>query len=510
MSLNEQDSRINKLNELKLLGINAYPEKFDKKNDISDVLKIFEESNIRSLKEIQEGPNSLIATAWRLILLRPHGSITFGKIKGQDWEIQIMFDKKNTKIILWEGEDNFVDNINEQNAYKIIQKYIDVWDRIWVKWEPFKTMTGEKTLFVDKIQLLSKSLLSLGEKFHGIENADMKIRKRYLNIIHNDPIKEMLVRRSKFWNTIRNYLLELWFLEVDTPILENTTWGADANPFVTHHNALDIDINLRISCWELRQKRLLVAWFEKTFEIWRIFRNEGMSPEHAQDYTQMENYWAFADYKQMMELIKNMYLKVVDTVYGKRQFTIKWHEVNFDDERKEIDYSAIIKKMTDIDIFDSSEEEMVEKLKELRADGKVWNRARLVDSLRKYCRKNISWPAFLVNVPTFVSPLAKAKQDNPNLTNRFQIIIAWSEIWNGFSELNDPIDQRNRFQQQQDMRDAWDPEAQMADREYVEALEHGMPPAAWFGVSDRLFSFLEDLPIRETHFFTLCKPVNKD
>lgn len=509
MSINEQDSRINKLQELKNLGINPYPEKFDKKNDISEVLKMFDESTMRSLHEIQESPNNLVATAGRIMLMRPHWSITFAKIKGQHGEIQIMFDKKNTKIIVWEW-DNGVDTINDQNAYKIVQKYFDVGDWIGIKWEPFKTMTGEKTIFANQIQLLSKSLLPLGEKFHGIEDADMKIRKRYLTIIHDDAVKEMLIRRSKFRNTIRSFLLEWWFLEVDTPILENTTGGADANPFVTHHNALDIDVNLRISCGELRQKRLMVAGFEKTFEIGRIFRNEGMSAEHAQDYTQMENYWAFADYKQMMELIKNMYLKVIDTVYGKRTFTIKWYEVNFNDERKEIDYSSTIKEMTGIDIFYSTEEEIIEKLKTLRTDGKTGNRARLVDSLWKYCRKDISGPAFLVNVPTFVSPLAKSKQDNPALTNRFQIVIAGSEVGNGFSELNDPIDQRNRFQEQQDMRDAWDPEAQMADREYVEALEHGMPPAAGFGVSDRLFSFLEDLPIRETHFFTLNKPAKEE
>ncbi len=231
-----------------------------------------------------------------------------------------------------------------------------------------------------------------------------------------------------------------------------------------------------------------------------------MSPEHAQDYTQMENYWAYADYRDMMDLVKRMYLYIFDNVYGKRVFEIRGHTVDFNKTREELDYTEIIKKMTGVDIRKATDEEIVKKLQELKVQYDPYNRIRLIDTLWKYCRKQLSGPAFLVNVPTFMSPLAKSPQSNPEITERFQVIIAGSEVGNGFSELNDPIDQRNRFTEQQELRDAGDAEAQMADREYVEALEHGMPPAAGFGVSERFFSFLENLPIREAQFFPLMKP----
>jgi elongation factor P--beta-lysine ligase/ribosomal protein S18 acetylase RimI-like enzyme len=233
-----------------------------------------------------------------------------------------------------------------------------------------------------------------------------------------------------------------------------------------------------------------------------------MSPEHAQDYTQMENYRAYADYRQMMALVKDMYMHIIDTVYPhkNRKFTIRWYEVDFNQEWQEIDYATIIQEKTSIDIFTATEQEIESKLRELNVKYEPHNRIRLIDTLRKYCRKQLSWPAFLINVPTFISPLAKSKIDRPELTNRFQVIIAGSEVGNGFSELNDPLDQRSRFEEQQAMRDAGDDEAQMADREYVEALEHGMPPTAWFGVSERLFCFLEDKPIREAQYFPLMKP----
>lgn len=222
----------------------------------------------------------------------------------------------------------------------------------------------------------------------------------------------------------------------------------------------------------------------------------------------VENYWAYSNFEDQMGLIKEMYLHIVDKVYGKRIFTIRGHKVNFDDERKKYDFTKIIKDMTDIDIRDATNKEILAKLDELKIDAPDKNRARIIDYLRKHCRKQISGPGFLINEPKFMSPLAKSIPGKENLTQRFHILIAGSEIGNGYSELNDPIDQAERFQEQQDLRDAGDDEAQMADREFVEALEHGMPPVTGFGTSERLFAFLEDKPVREVAFFPLMKPVD--
>jgi len=508
----EYQVRKEKLEQLRARGINPYVENFDKTHTIGDILASFEnKADLRDSEVIVWSPRMQVSTAWRVTLFRTHGKLSFARIQDGTGEIQVLFHRDNchidvagehmAEVWLWE---------EGTSAYKFIEKYIDVGDFIGVSGEVFRTHKGELTIFAPQFMLLTKTLLPLGDKFHGIEDMDTRLRKRYLDVVFHSDVRDMLYRRSKFWQSMREFLLKQSFMEVETPILETTTGWADANPFATHHNALDLDVFLRISCGELRQKRLMVAGFEKTFEIGRIFRNEGMSPEHAQDYTQMENYRAYADYRQMMTLVKDMYMHIIDTVYPhkNRKFTIRWYEVDFNQEWQEIDYATIIKEKTQIDIFTATEQDIEAKLTELQVKYEPHNRIRLIDTLRKYCRKQLSWPAFLVNVPTFISPLAKSKVDKPELTNRFQVIIAGSEVGNGFSELNDPLDQRARFEEQQAMRDAGDDEAQMADREYVEALEHGMPPTAWFGVSERLFCFLEDKPIREAQYFPLMKPEN--
>ena len=528
----EYQVRKEKLEQLRARGINPYVENFDKKHTIADIVASYDDkTDLRDSEVIVWSPTMQVSTAWRVTLFRTHGKLSFARIQDGTGEIQVLFHKDNCWLLMGhpehsEGSYATQDPAGKQgwewqyilqevgsweegtSAYKFIEKYIDVGDFVGIQGEVFRTHKGELTIFAPQFMLLTKALLPLGDKFHGIEDMDTRLRKRYLDVIFHSDVRDMLYRRSKFWQSMREFLLKQHFMEVETPILETTTGWADANPFATHHNALDLDVFLRISCGELRQKRLMVAWFEKTFEIGRIFRNEGMSPEHAQDYTQMENYRAYADYRQMMTLVKDMYLHVIDTVYlhKNRLFTIRGYEVDFNKAWEEIDYATIITEKTGIDIFTATEQDIEAKLTELQVKYEPHNRIRLIDTLRKYCRKQIAWPAFLVNVPTFISPLAKSKIDKPELTNRFQVIIAGSEVGNGFSELNDPLDQRSRFEQQQAMRDAGDDEAQMADREYVEALEHGMPPTAWFGVSERLFCFLEDKPIREAQYFPLMKP----
>jgi len=297
-------------------------------------------------------------------------------------------------------------------------------------------------------------------------------------------------------------------LEVETPVLENTTGGADARPFITHHHALDIDVYLRISAGELWQKRLMVAGLEKTFEIGRIFRNEGISAEHAQDYTQMEFYWAYANYEDGMKLVKKLYQYVAKETFGALRFKIGEWEVDLGGKWQKYDFVKTIKKYTGLDVLKASTEQIRQKLNELKIeyDESGFNLTRAVDNLWKYCRKNIAGPGFLVNVPVIMEPLAKRDEKNPSIVQRFQVILAGSEMGKGYSELNDPLDQAERFAAQQKLREAGDEEAQMFDHEFVEALEYGMPPTCGFGVSERLFSFLADKSIRDCQIFPLLRP----
>lgn len=391
-------------------------------------------------------------------------------------------------------------------TFDIVDRFFDVGDFIGISGTAFKNQRGFPTVSTEAIQLLSKSISPMPEKHHWLQDIEARYRKRYLDML--DPeVQARLIRRSRYFSSMRHFFEDEWFLELDTPRLENTTWWADARPFETHYNAYDSDVFLRISAGELWQKRLMAGGFEKTFEIGPVFRNEWVSPEHAQDYMQMEVYWAYADYNDMMWLVKNLYIHVIDKTYWKRKFSIYGHEVDFDAKWEILDYQELIRERTGIDIFESTEEEMIEKLDELWAHYEADNRARLVDYLWKYIRKTITGPAFLINEPKFTSPLAKSDVHNPDITHRFHVIIAWSEVWNGYSELNDPMDQLERFENQQAMRDAGDDEAQMADYEFVDMLKHGMPPTAWFGVSERLFAFLEWLPIRECQTFPYVKRV---
>lgn len=501
--------RIAKLDLLRATWFDCFAEKFEKSSDVSDLVSLW---NIESI-EISDLANNSEAIsyslAWRIMWFRSHWRLSFATLKDESWEIQLVFNRWNLDINNWFNPSTEISLDWEIiDGYSFLKKFIDIGDIVWVKWNLFCTKTGQLSLFVRELQLLTKTLNPLPEKFHGLKDQNTRFRKRYLDILLNWWVKEMLQRRSKYFKAIRDFMDWEWFTEVDTPTLEVTTWWADARPFVTHHNALDMEVFLRISAWELWQKRLMVAWFEKIYELWRIFRNEWISHEHAQDYMQMEVYWAYADYQKMMWLVKNMYLYIVDKVYSTRKFNIRWFEIDFDQEWEIIDYTQIIKDKLWIDIFNSTEEEMISKLNELWANYEAWNRARLVDYLWKYLRKSIKGPAFLINEPKFTSPLAKSDIHNPEITHRFHVIIAWSEVWNGYSELNDPIDQKERFEAQQALRDWWDDEAQMADWDFVEALMHGMPPTAGFGVSERLFAFLEWMSIRETQTFPLVKSNN--
>ncbi len=482
----ERSDRIAKLTELRAHGVDPYPAVTNRDYMIGDVLAEF--------SALEEKGDSL-TIAGRLRSLRAHGNLTFADLEDNSGRIQLVFSKKDL----------------EGDAYKTITKYIDTGDFLEAVGQAFTTQAGQQSLKVSSFRLLTKSLRPLPDKWHGLQDEEEKLRKRYLDILMNPELKEVIRKRARFWQSMREFLVARGFLEVETPVLETTTGGADARPFVTHHNALDIDVFLRISAGELWQKRLMVAGFDKTFEIGRQFRNEGMSHEHLQDYTQMEFYWGYADYEKGMELVQELYRHVAQETFGTLKFAIGDFSVDLGAEWETYDYRSIIKDKTGIDIDTAQISDIEKTLKKLKInyDENGFNITRAIDNLWKFCRKSIAGPGFLVNVPVVMEPLAKRKTDNPELVQRFQVILAGSEMGKGYSELNDPIDQAGRFADQQKLRDAGDEEAQMNDNEFVEALEYGMPPTCGFGVSERLFSFLADMSAREAQIFPLMRPKNE-
>lgn len=478
--------RLRKLKELRAQGINPYPAKYEVKDISSDIQKKHEKLKPEAFSK------DSVKIAGRLMSVRDLGKIIFAVLNDGHGKMQVVLQEKETP----------------KDTIEFFKKYADTGDFIGVEGSIFRTKRGELSVMAADVKMLTKSILPLPEKWHGIQDDEERFRKRYLDIIMNPEVHAMFIRKAKFWNTIRKFLLDKAFLEVETPALESTPGGAEARPFITHHNALDLDVHLRISP-ELWLKRLMVAGYPKLFEIGRIFRNEGMDAEHLQDYTQMEFYWGYADYNDGMKLVEEMYKTIAKEVYGGTKFKIGEFSIDLGKKWEIYDYVGTIKKTTGIDVLKTNEKEVEAKLHELKVDydKRGFNLTRGIDSLWKYCRKNIAGPGFLINVPVQMEPLAKRMEKNPAVVERFQVILAGSEMGKGFSELNDPIDQEGRFEEQAKLREAGDEEAQMKDDDFVEALKYGMPPTCGFGISERLFAFLENKPVRETVIFPLMKPI---
>lgn len=477
----EQEDRMQKLTALKEAGINPYPAKVQRDLTVNEFLDGFS-----NLEENQKE----VYLAGRLRAKREHGNLTFANIEDASGTLQLAFSKKEL------GAD----------SYKQFIKLIDVADFLQVKGSAFVTHKGEKSLMIKEYKLIGKTLRPIPDSWYGLKDEEERYRKRYLDLLLNPDLRDIFIKKSLFWEVSRDFMKRHGFFEVETPTLETTTGGAEANPFKTYHNDYDLAVYLRISVGELWQKRLMAAGYEKVFEIGRVYRNEGSSPDHLQEFTNLEFYWAYSDYEKGMDLVKDLYREIAQKVFNKTKFSTKGFEYDLADEWQKIDYREEVLKQTGIDVLKASEEEMKLKLDELKVKYEGDNRERLMDTLWKFCRRNIAGPAFLINHPKLVSPLAKAKVDNPELTERFQVIIAGSEIGNGFSELNDPIDQRKRFELQQELIDRGDNEAMMPDMEFVEMLEHGMPPTCGFGFGERLFAFLCDKSVRDVTLFPLMKP----
>ncbi|HBA45926.1 lysine--tRNA ligase [Candidatus Nomurabacteria bacterium RIFCSPLOWO2_02_40_28] len=480
-----RDTRIKKLELLKSKGVNPYPAESSRELALHEATLNFD--TLEKNKEIKW-------IAGRVMSIRGQGAIIFITLNDGTGTFQGLLKKD----VLGGEKFNFFNEV------------VDIGDFVEIQGNFFTTKRGEKTLEATDWHMLSKSLKPLPEKWHGLQDYETRFRQRYLDILFNPEAKEIVRKKALFWNAVREFHLKNGFLEVETPVLEITTGGADATPFKTHHNALDLDVYLRISAGELWQKKLMVAGIPKTFEIGRIFRNEGMSPEHLQDYTQCEAYWAYANYEDMYKFLQKCYRYVAQETFGTLKFKINGFDVDLALEWPLIDYTKEIEKQLKINIEKADQKEIEIKLKELGVDYEADNKARLIDSLWKHCRKNIGGPAILVNEPKITSPLSKSSPDNPDVTERFHFIIAGSEVGQGYSELNDPIDQLERFRDQEKLREAGDTEAQMTDHDFVEALEYGMPPTAGHGFSERLFSFLMDKPIRETQIFPLMKPIDDE
>lgn len=472
----ERAVRLRKLTELEDAGVKRYPAHSGRTHTLAQALA--------------EPADSNVVVTGRIMMKREIGKLTFCQLMDASGRMQIAFKQDEM----------------EKELYKLFVKKADIGDIVEVSGVRFKTHKGEESVLAKEWRMLTKALLPLPDKFHGIQDEELRMRKRYLDLLVNEDVRELFRKKAKFWEVTRTFLKNHGFFEVETPYLETTTGGAEATPFATHHNDFDLDVYLRISVGELWQKRLMAAGFEKTFEIGRVFRNEGSSPDHLQEFTNMEFYWAYANYKDGMQLTQKLYQTIATEVFGTTKFTSKGYEYDLAGDWPEIDYVSEVKKQTGVDVLTATEDEMKAKLAELEVVYEGDNKERLTDTLWKYCRKNIAGPAFLVNHPKLVSALSKEHPENPALTERFQIIIAGSEIGNGYSELNDPIDQRERFEQQQALIDRGDDEAMMPDWEFVEMLEHGMPPACGFGFGERFFAFLVDKPIRETVLFPLVKP----
>jgi len=473
--------RLRKLDLLKQAGFEPYPAKTEITHLLSEGLNRFDELAAAQVK---------LTVGGRVMALRVQGALAFFDLFDGTGKLQAFLKKDDTP-----------------EKFKLLEEAVDIGDFIQVSGILFTTKRGEKTIAVEDWKMLAKSLRPLPEKWAGLQDEEEKLRKRYLDILTDPETREVIEKRSVFWQTIRQFLLERGFKEVDTPILENMPGGAEARPFVTHHNALDLDVYLRISP-ELWLKRLLVAGLPKVFEIGRVFRNEGIDAEHLQDYQVMEFYWAYVDYEQGMKLVEELYKEIAQKTFGTLQFKIRDFAVDFGKPWARYDYAEIIKEKTGVDILTADLAMIEKRLQELAVDYDKdgFNLNRAIDNLWKYCRKQIAGPGFLVNVPVMMEPLAKRRVDNPNLVERFQVILAGSENGKGFSELNDPQDQLGRFEEQDKLRVAGDEEAQRKDDDFIEAMEYGMPPACGFGLSERLLSFLLDKPVREGQIFPLLRP----
>lgn len=433
-----------------------------------------------------------VSVAGRLMSKRVMGKASFGHIADSDGELQLYFSRDDMGV----------------EEYREFKK-LDVGDIIGVKGKVFRTKTGEITVHVAEYTLLVKSLLPLPEKYHGLKDPELRYRQRYVDLIANPGVKEIFIKRSKIVSAIREYLDGEGFYEVETPVLNTLAGGANARPFITHHNTLDVDMYLRIAT-ELYLKRCIVGGFEKVYEVGRIFRNEGMDPKHNPEFTTVEVYQAYTDYNGMMDLTENLIRHCAMKACGTLDITYQGEKISFEGPWERLTMSDAVKRYTGLDFDKEDLAELIKKANgmglELSADT-TWGNA-LYQVFDNFVEEKLTGPVFVTDYPVEVSPLAKKKKSDPRLTERFELFIACREMANAFSELNDPLDQRERFAAQMAAKAKGDEEAQPYDEDFVNALEYGMPPTGGMGLGvDRLVMLLTDsYTIREVLLFPTMKP----
>jgi lysyl-tRNA synthetase class 2 len=468
-----RDERLRKLAELRDLGIDAYPAVTHRTHGAGEIATHFDSLEAQ-----------MVTIDGRITSIRKFGKLAFVVVQDQSGSVQ---------LFLRDGDVAELDPAKGVIGIKQIN-LLDTGDFVEATGEVIKTKTGEVSVGVKELRLLTKALRPMPEK---LESKEERFRRRYVDMNVNPEVRQRFIRRAKFWKATRAFLDDHGFYEVNIPVLEHTTGGADANPFVTHMDALDQDFYLRIS-HELPLKRLLGAGFEKVYDLGPRFRNENYSDEHLPEHVAMEWYWAYADWQAGIQFQEDLFKYVLQETFGTLQFKLDKFDVDLSGNWERWDYAEVIQKHYNIDPYNCTLEQVTEALKAHNLEvEKADNKSRGIDKLWKNIRKDVAGPIWLINTPTFISPLAKVNPDRPETTQRAQVVIAGSELCNLFSELNDPIDQLNRFVEQQGMRDAGDDEAMMLDIDFVEMLEYGMPPACGLGFSERVFWIFEGVTARE-------------
>jgi len=473
------------IEELKREGIDPFGHSFNRTYKIKDLI----EEN----KDLQVGEcgKEKASVAGRLMALRTHGKAIFANIEDVSGRIQIYI--KSNKV----GED----------AFKLFSK-IGVGDILGVSGLIFRTRTGEVTVFVEEFSLLCKSVRSLPEKWHGLKDVEVRYRKRYLDLIVNPSVREIFIKRSKVVQSIRNFLDNRGFLEVQTPIMQPIPGGATARPFITHHNTLHRDLYLRIAT-ELYLKRLIVGGLEKVYELGCDFRNEGISTKHNPEFTMLELYEAYGDYHSMMTITEELIIYVIKNVFGSLEVEYQGNKINFTPPWKRISMCKVIEEVSGINIEKILQKDFDKIIKKhgLNIKGKI-NRGEITNELfEKYVEPTLIQPTFIFDYPLEISPLSKQKKDNPELVERFELFVNSMELANAFTELNDPAEQKRRFEEQAAKRKAGDMESHFMDEDYIEALEYGMPPTGGLGIGiDRLMMLLTNSDsIKEVILFPQLK-----
>jgi len=483
--LNEQmQVRKDKLSTYVERGIDPFGGKFQRSHGAAELHQLFDEFSKQELEE----KNEVATVAGRIMTKRGKGKAGFAHIQDADTQIQIYVRKDAI------GDD----------AYDIY-KMVDIGDIVGVTGEVFKTNVGELSIAVTSFEILSKALRPLPDEYYGLKDVELRYRKRYLDLILNKESQETFVMRSKIIQSMRRYLDNQGFLEVETPTLHAIPGGANARPFLTHHNALDIDLYMRIAL-ELHLKRLVVGGFEKVYEIGRVFRNEGISTRHNPEFTMIELYEAYADYEDIMELTENLVAHIAEDVLGTTTITYGEDEIDLKPRWKRLHMVDAVKEYTGVDFWgEISDEEARSLAKEhnvqitdLMTYGHIVN-----EFFEQKVEEELVQPTFIYGHPVEISPLAKQNKEDPRFTDRFELFIVRREHANAFSELNDPVEQRARFQAQVEEREAGNDEAHLMDEDFLEALEYGMPPTGGLGIGvDRLVMLLTSAPsIRDVLLF---------